>query len=492
MKPLKILSIDDADRGAQYQIVRHLSSTWEVELANSFASGLVLLRSKPFDVLLLDRHLEAEHLSGIDLIEGLKFEFPNLAILILTYDSDFNGIPRAFELGASDYLIKSSHLISDLQIRIPEAVKRIRSHQVLTISNLQIRFNDCPLIGNSKFISIIYRQIMHIAERNFPVFLNGPEHSGIKTIAEGIWRASNERFRPFYHVDLALFSRAEHDRLLFGNLKIDSSLSEKRGAFLLADGGDLFLENIDLLDRSLQAKLIEVLLFGTISLPDSQVKIRVKTRIIASSPKVLEREVATGNFSEVLCRELTAHRITVPSLSERKEDIPVLVHSILSGLPQKDFSVSEEALSLLMSQSLPGNYQQLVTVLKNTVNLLASLKKGHIDAFDIFRANEFTFQRPTQIRNEVCIPSEKSEVTPESYRACINDAERCYLSAALLAFNWDLRALAPAMGLSLSAIYRRLDFFNLEKGNVSDVETGVPAKKRGRKKRGGLEDYATN
>jgi len=155
MKYLRVLSIDDTDAGIQQRLVKHLSSSWEIETVQSFKEGKERLTLRKFDVVLLDRHLDSEGVCGIDLIPALRFEFPNVAIIILTYDTDFNGIPKAFSFGASDYIIKSpkEDFVYELQMRIPEAVKRFRIHQLLQISQVQNKMDDCPMVGNSKFIT---------------------------------------------------------------------------------------------------------------------------------------------------------------------------------------------------------------------------------------------------------------------------------------------------------------------------------------------------
>jgi DNA-binding NarL/FixJ family response regulator len=123
----QILSLDDDDPATQMYLMKYLSFNMNVELCKSSQEAFDLLRKKAFDVLLLDKILRREGVSGIDLVPALKYEFPNLAIIILSHDDNFAGMRQAFSYGASDFLLKSPLLNSELQIKIPEAISKIRN-----------------------------------------------------------------------------------------------------------------------------------------------------------------------------------------------------------------------------------------------------------------------------------------------------------------------------------------------------------------------------
>src|SRR6476646_5266237 len=292
-----------------------------------------LLVERPFDVLVVDNMMP--ELSGLDLIReyvGTTADNERAQILMMTAHATVESAIEAMKLGTLDYLIKPFE-IDELIVVVRRALdhQRLRTEHRYLLSERDEQFDHYGIIGRSRTMEEVIRRAELVAETKSTVLIIGETGTGKELVARAIHNRSAQRDMPLIKVNCAAIPETLLESELFGHVRgaFTGATTTKKGKFALADGGTIFLDEIGTMNTTLQAKLLRVLQEREIEPLGSERTDRIDVRVIAATNRDLRQMVADGKFQEDLFYRLNVIPIEIPSLRERRDDIPALVEHFM-------------------------------------------------------------------------------------------------------------------------------------------------------------------
>ncbi len=358
MKPVWII---DDDRSIRWVFEKALArESLPHRIFESAEAALRALDKETPGAVLSDIRMPG--MSGLDFMERLKAEHPRLPIIIMTAYSDLDSAVSAFQGGAFEYLPKPFDVNHALEL----------IHRALEEGN---RGDEAPgldsglvgqaMLGQAPAMQDVFRAIGRLSQSHATVLITGETGSGKELVAHALHRHSPRKDKPFIALNTAAIPKDLLESELFGHERgaFTGATASRRGRFEQADGGTLFLDEIGDMPSDLQTRLLRVLADGEFYRVGGHAPVRVNVRVIAATHQALEERVRQGLFREDLFHRLNVIRIKLPSLRERREDIPLLIKHFLQksaqdlGVEMKQ--VSEEAMKALAALPYPGNVRQL-------------------------------------------------------------------------------------------------------------------------------------
>ena len=358
---MKILIVDD-DRAIRNSLGEILMDEgYEVAKAEDGPSALKAVEEDRFDVIFCD--IKMPGMDGVELLD--KFMEMNLdaAVVMISGHGDISTAVECIKKGAFDFVEKPL----DLQ-RLLITIKNAAERTTLTTQNkaLKKKVYGAEMIGTSPAMMHIRELIAKVAPTDARVLITGPNGSGKELVARNLHQLSSRSRMGLVEVNCAAIPSELIESELFGHEKgsFTSAIKQHKGKFEQADGGTLFLDEIGDMSLAAQAKVLRVLQEKKLSRVGSDKDIEVDVRVIAATNKNLEEEIRKGNFREDLYHRLSVIPIRVPSLDERKSDIPLLIDYFLEkhNTSSRKRAFSPEAVSLLVEKSWPGNIRELDNV----------------------------------------------------------------------------------------------------------------------------------
>ena len=358
---MKILIVDDdrAIRNSFGEIL--MDEGYEVAKAEDGLGALKAVEEERFDVIFCD--IKMPGMDGVEVLE--KFMEMNLdaAVVMISGHGDISTAVECIKKGAFDFVEKPL----DLQ-RLLITIKNAAERTTLTTQNkaLKKKVYGVDMIGTSPAMMHIRDIIAKVAPTDARVLITGPNGSGKELVARNLHQLSSRIRMSLVEVNCAAIPSELIESELFGHEKgsFTSAVKQHKGKFEQADGGTLFLDEIGDMSLAAQAKVLRVLQEKKLSRVGSDKDIEVDVRVIAATNKNLEEEIRKGNFREDLYHRLSVIPIRVPSLDERKSDIPLLIDYFLEkhNTSSRKRAFSPEAISLLVEKSWPGNIRELDNV----------------------------------------------------------------------------------------------------------------------------------
>ncbi len=358
---MKILIVDDdrAIRNSFGEIL--MDEGYEVAKAEDGLGALKAVEEERFDVIFCD--IKMPGMDGVEVLE--KFMEMNLdaAVVMISGHGDISTAVECIKKGAFDFVEKPL----DLQ-RLLITIKNAAERTTLTTQNkaLKKKVYGVDMIGTSPAMMHIRDIIAKVAPTDARVLITGPNGSGKELVARNLHQLSSRSRMSLVEVNCAAIPSELIESELFGHEKgsFTSAVKQHKGKFEQADGGTLFLDEIGDMSLAAQAKVLRVLQEKKLSRVGSDKDIEVDVRVIAATNKNLEEEIRKGNFREDLYHRLSVIPIRVPSLDERKSDIPLLIDYFLEkhNTSSRKRAFSPEAISLLVEKSWPGNIRELDNV----------------------------------------------------------------------------------------------------------------------------------
>ncbi|MBD3404442.1 response regulator [candidate division GN15 bacterium] len=332
--------------------------------------ALETIKDKPFDIILTD--LKMKQMDGITLLEHIKQRTPEAVVVMMTAYGSVETAVDAIKKGAYDFLLKPvlPETVEHILYRITETLN-LKAENAILKKDLAHRFQD--IIGRSSAMKEVFERIQTVADARATVLITGDSGTGKEMVARAVHYASNRREMPFIRLNCAVLPENLVESELFGYEKGAFTDAKKttRGRFELADGGTLLLDEISEMPMNLQAKLLRVIQEREFERVGSSQTIQVDVRLIATSNRNLKAEIAAGRFREDLYYRLDVVPIHLPTLSERREDIPLLAtHFIQKSNEQNGRSVKgidDSGLKLLMKYTWPGNVRELENYIERAV-----------------------------------------------------------------------------------------------------------------------------
>lgn len=370
---MKVLIIDDerAIRRALKEILEF--EDCQVSEAENGKQGLDLILSNQFDLVFCD--IKMPQMDGNELLDALQEKAIEIPIIMISGHGTVENAVQAIKKGAFDFIEKPLDLN-----RILVTLRNVkdRNHLVQETKILKStvkRLKGSTIIGESTGIQQIKAMIEKVAPSDARVLITGENGTGKELVARSLHDLSNRGKMPFIEVNCAAIPAELIESELFGHEKgaFTSAVKDKKGKFELASGGTLFLDEIGDMSLPAQAKVLRALQENVIQRVGGEKDIKVNCRVLAATNKDLTKEIAEGRFREDLYHRLAVILIHVPSLNDRKDDIPILAKHFMSlicqehGIAEKQFSV--EALKALQNVNWTGNIRELRNIVERLIIL---------------------------------------------------------------------------------------------------------------------------
>jgi two-component system nitrogen regulation response regulator NtrX len=379
----KILIIDDEKsiRRALREILEF--ENFEVEEAEDGQEGFKKAASAHYDIIFCD--IKMPKMDGMELLQKLQEEKIEVPIIMISGHGNIETAVEAIKLGAFDFIEKPLDL-NRILVTIRNANEKSNLvEETKTLKKTVQRYKGGDIIGETEKISHIKEMIAKVGPSDARVLITGENGTGKELVARSLHENSGRKGHPFIEVNCAAIPAELIESELFGHEKgaFTSAVKQKKGKFELATDGTLFLDEIGDMSASAQAKVLRALQENVIQRVGGEKNIKVNPRIIAATNKNLREEIKEGNFREDLFHRLSVILIHVPSLNDRKEDIPLLAEHFLTvtcaehGIPRKKFT--DDALEALKNTNWTGNIREL----RNIVERMVILCDKEITGFDV-------------------------------------------------------------------------------------------------------------
>src|SRR3954469_16487462 len=424
---------------------------YETRTARDSETALNAIGNRRPNLLFLDIWLQGSKLDGLQLLDSVKSEHPDLPVVMISGHGNIETAVSAIKRGAYDFIEKPFKadrllLVANRALensRLKREVKELK----------QFGPPASSLVGKSPAINQLRHVIEKVAPTNSRIMIVGPSGGGKELVARTIHQHSARRDAPFVVINAAAITPERMESELFGVEAANGSHGRRVGALEEAHHGTLFIDEVSDMPRETQNKILRVLVDQTFQRVGGTAKVNVDVRIVSSTARNLEAEIAAGKFREDLYHRLSVVPVRVPPLAERREDIPLLVDHFMdqisqaTGLPRR--TIGEDAMAVLQSHDWPGNVRQL----RNNVERLMILAGGEADA--VIDASML----PQEVG--AMVPSLPNGNGGEHLMGLpLRDAremfEREYLRAQINRFGGNISRTAEFVGMERSALHRKL------------------------------------
>jgi DNA-binding NtrC family response regulator len=455
LTPVRILVADDQQDIIDALRLLLIDEGYEVSPARSPSEALERLEAADFDLALLDLNYTRDTTSGqegFDLMERIRALDPTLPVLVMTAWSSVAGAVEAMRRGARDYIEKpwdDERVLAAVRTQI-ELRRAVRHSQRLQEANTRLQRGATPaFIGDTPDIRGIRQVIERIAPSDASVLITGEHGTGKEVVAAWLHALSNRRGKALVTMNAGGLAEGIAESELFGHVKgaFTDARVDRIGCFEMADEGTLFLDEIANMPVRLQAKLLRVLQTGEVQRVGSSRLRYVNVRVLSATNADLHDEIATGRFREDLLYRLNTVVIHLPPLRDRRDDVEPLARHFLAHYAARYrkplTSFDTDALAALRSHSWPGNVRELGHAVERAV-LMADPSATSVALRDL------GLQRPRAAADGT---------GPEDLS--LEDAERLFIEKVLARHNGDVRLAAQQLGMSRSALYRRLQQYGV-------------------------------
>lgn len=422
-------------------------------VAGNSSDAIAMVDASQPAAVVLDIWLQGSELDGLGILEVLKRKYPFLPVIMMSGHGTIETAVNAIKLGAYDYVEKPFN-----EDRLLLVVKHAIETATLKKQNIELKQHislDAELIGNSPAINQLRAAIDRVAPASSRVMVTGPAGAGKEFAARLIHSKSKRAEQPFVTLNAASLLENEIDYELFGgeeHLGIHGT-THKLGLLERANGGTLFINNVEELPLTAQGKLLRVLQEQGFDHPGTGLPVKVDIRVVSASSCDLKQAMAEGRLREDMFYRLNVVSLSIPPLAEHKEDIPLLCNYFLPrsakmlGLPVR--TLKEEALALMQSYHWPGNIRQL----KNVIEWLLIMAPEGEEAID-------PHILPPEISLTHPVGNTSSTMGADIMALPLRDAremfERQYLVAQLGRFGGNISRTSGFIGMERSALHRKL------------------------------------
>ena len=448
LKNSEILFVDD-EKELLLTVDEYLSQRgYNITVVDSGLKALELTKKRRIDVLITD--LKMPEVNGIELLKAVKEHQPKTEVIILTGYGSIETAVEALKLGSYDYLQKPIKL-DRLKVLIDRILEKrsLQEENLFLKSRLQERYRYDELIGASPEMQRIYEIIDRISLKSPTVLISGESGTGKGVVAQVIQQNSDRKDKPFISVNCGAIVEGLLESELFGHVKgaFTGAVRNKIGLFKVAEGGTVFLDEIAEMAPHLQVKLLRVLQEKEIRPIGHTIESKVNTRIIAATNRDPEALVRSGALRKDLYYRLNVVSINISPLTERKEDIPLLINHFIEkfrgsekGLGNK---VSPEAMGILLDYDWPGNVRELENVIQRAFALGVSetIEVVDLPSAVIKRGNE----NPKAALNTYSLRENEIVLIKKALHKA-----RCKKSKA-----------AKLLGIDVSTLYRKIERYEL-------------------------------
>lgn len=371
----KILIVEDEPAMCDLLTAFFLEKAHKVDTVQDGEHAVARLEEHDYALVITDIKLPG--MSGLELLARIRVDWPEVAVIIMTAFSSISSAVEAMKLGAEDYIGKPFQL-DELGITVEKALERrsLRREVRELRAEVRGRYNFSNIVGRSKPMQQLFEVIKRIAaRRDASALIIGSTGTGKELVARAIHYNSDRRDAPFVPINCSAIPDTLLESELFGHQKgaFTGAHENRRGLMEEAQGGTVFLDEINTLSPSLQVKLLRVLQERVVRRLGGRENIPIDIRLVSASNQDLEEAVKTGGFRQDLFYRLNVVPVRLPDLKDRREDIPLLVHHFLQkfaqqhGEPARRFA--NEAMRVLMTHTWPGNVRELENAIEHALTM---------------------------------------------------------------------------------------------------------------------------
>jgi len=445
----KILIVDDEE------IMRSSLSDWLREdgyyvlAVEDGYKAIEKVEEEDWDLAIVD--LKMPKIDGLEVLKKISKIRPKLPVVIITAYATVDTAVMAIKSGAADYIVKPFN-----PEEISVVIAKLVEHQRLVKENIQLRkelskrFKFQDLIGKGANMQKLIEMIKTVAPTKSTILIKGESGTGKELVARAIHDLSPRKKFPFVAAACGAIPESLLEAELFGYEKgaFTGAVSQHKGRIELADTGTLFLDEIGDISSKTQVDLLRFIQEREFRRVGGKIPIKVDIRIIAATNKNLEEMISKEEFREDLYYRLNVITIEVPSLRERKEDIPILANHFMEKFSldagKKMYGISDQAMRALMEFSWPGNVRQLENAIEHAVVV----------------ANELEIQ--TKDLPKYFITHETEQNLPQTSQS-LEEVEKKYIRRVLDTHNWNIRKSATILGINRVTLYNKIKKYKLKK-----------------------------
>lgn len=449
MSAKKVLIVDDEADICELIEITLMRMELNSQSALNLTDAKILLESEHFDLCLTDMRLPDG--DGIELVEHIQKNYNDLPVAVITAHGNMESAVKALKAGAFDFVSKP------VDIQILRNLVSAATSLPEKADNNKNNDNKINITGNSTAVQSLLKDINKLARNQAPVFIHGESGSGKERVARMIHQQGSRSSGAFVPVNCGAIPAELMESEFFGHLKgsFTGAHADKQGLFEAANGGTLFLDEIAELPLNMQVKLLRVIQEKAVRAVGAALENPVDVRILSASHKNLVERVAEGSFREDLYYRVNVIELSVPSLRERKEDIPLFIEQLLNNLANKMAmqvpEIDADAIAMLQDYHYPGNVRELENILERA---MALSDDNYITRQDLQLKPVSNHEIPD---NEVTA-SEMTSVDPMD----LVGQQRQSIKQALEQTRWNKTAAAKLLGLSLRQLRYRLQKLGIE------------------------------
>ncbi|ALM20333.1 Fis family transcriptional regulator [Nonlabens sp. MIC269] len=371
MAQILIIEDESAIRRVLGKILSEEDKNYKITEAEDGLAGMDLIKDNDYDLVLCD--IKMPKMDGVEVLEAVQKIKPETPVVMISGHGDLDTAVQTMRLGAFDYISKPPDLN-----RLLNTVRNALDRKTLVVENKRLKkkvSKNYEMIGESELISIIKNIIEKVAPTDARVLITGGNGTGKELVAHWLHEKSDRSKKPFIEVNCAAIPSELIESELFGHVKgsFTGANKDRAGKFEAANGGTIFLDEIGDMSLPAQAKVLRALQENRIQRVGSDKDIQVNVRILAATNKDLKKEIEEKRFREDLYHRLAVILINVPSLNDRRDDIPLLVEHFAQkiaqeqGGPRKEFHTN--AIKLLQEYDWTGNIRELRNVVERLIIL---------------------------------------------------------------------------------------------------------------------------
>ena len=451
----RVLIVDDERSMQEFLEIFFRREGYDVTTASDVASATLCLENDDYDLLISDMQMPDG--SGLDLLRVVRASCEDTVTIMITAFATTDSAIAAMKDGAYDYITKPFK-VDEIRLVVEKALEKklLASENQRLRSELRVQKRKRQIIGTSSVMQRVYDFISQVADTRINVLVSGASGTGKELVARAIHDQSDRADKPFVAINCGAIPENLLESELFGHVRgsFTGAVSNKEGLFEAADNGSLFLDEIGELSMPLQVKLLRVLQEKSIRRVGGTSDRSVNVRLISATNRRLDEEVGAGRFREDLFYRLNVMEIPLPTLAERREDIPLLVSHFVEKFSKEigkaELPLEAEALEKLMVYDYPGNVREL----ENVVERAVALSRGESITIDAF---------PDTILRRQGV-SYSCQITDKGVdlEDLVNNYERSLIGEAMRASGSVKKRAAQLLGISFRSFRYRFEKLGLD------------------------------
>jgi len=463
---LRVLFVDDEASLREFMRTELPRLGHEVIVAEDGRSAVQILERATFDAAILD--LRMPGMSGLEVLEFLKRTAPDTEAIVMTGHASIETATMAMRLGAADYMTKPCKL-ADIEAVLTRIAERIALKNKNLALETRIRKAEGPtaLIGSSPAMAQAQQLLMKLAPTDATVLILGETGCGKELAARTLWQHSHRASAPFIPVNCGAFTEQLVESELFGHRKGAFSGADKdhKGILEVADGGTVFLDEVGELPLNLQVKLLRFLEAKEIRRVGDSVPIKTDVRVLCATHRDLRAMIREGTFREDLYFRINMFEVRLPSLRERREDIPELAYHLLARAARRPVDqvmglLSPEVLRALENHDWPGNVRELANAMEHAWILSGGkrISPEHLPHL-VRRATPATvpLNASTHTPANAAKAAPSAPASSATERRTLEDVEMEHLLRTLERLGGNKTLAAAELGISLKTLYNKLN-----------------------------------